>query len=145
MSRSITNDYQNVRLVSLKNWARADEISPRDNGGPYVVVQEGYDPEDPDMDYDEFLLGRSGEWVSEGVFFRLPADLRTEEFVFGTAAEVIGILENLTGKAQIYRKEETLAATHADASETDVLNDFRQIFEQNKRLPPPAPLEGPGE
>jgi hypothetical protein len=58
---SITNDYQDVRLVSLKGWKRAHEVSPRDNGGPYVVIQEGRDPEDLEMDYDEFLLGKSGK------------------------------------------------------------------------------------
>jgi hypothetical protein len=125
--RSITNDYQDVRLVSLKSWKRANEISPRDSGGPYAVMQEGYDPEDLKMVYDEFLLGKSGEWISAGVFFRLPADLRVQEFVFGTAAEVMGLMENLTGKARIYRKGEALAAPEADAPD-----DLNQVLQKNK-------------
>jgi len=125
--RSITNDYQDVRLVSLKGWKRANEISPRDTGGPYVVLQEGYDPEDPKMDYDEFLLGKSCEWISIGVFFRLPADLRVQEFVFGTAAEVMGLMENLTGKARIYRKGEALAAPEAGGPD-----ELSQVIQQNK-------------
>jgi hypothetical protein len=125
--RSITNDYQQVRLVSLKGWKRADEIFPRDNAGPYVVSQEGYDPEALKMDYDEFLLGKSGEWISICVFFRLPTDLREQEFIFGTAAEVIDLMENLTGKAHIYRKGGSLAAP-----ETDTPDELTDIFQQSK-------------
>lgn len=131
--RSITNDYQDVRLVSLKGWKRANEVSPRDNGGPYVVMQEGYDPEDFKMDYDEFLLGKSGEWISVAVFYRLPADLRLQEFVFGTAAEVIRLMENLTGSAEVYGKGDTLTPQEPDAPD-----DLSQIFQQSKvqKTPP---------
>ena len=125
--RAISNDYQDVKLVSLKGWQRADEILPRDAGGPYVVLQEAYDSDDLKTEYDEFLLGKSGEWVSIAIFFRLPADLRVQEFVFGTAAEVIELMENLPEKAHIYRKGESLAAAELDASD-----DLGNIFQQNK-------------
>lgn len=125
--RAVSNDYQDVKLVSLKGWQRADEIFPRDSGGPYVVLQEAYDPDDLKTEYDEFLLGKSGEWVSVGVFFRLPADLRVQEFVFGTAAKVIELMENLTEKAHIYRKGESLAGPESDTSD-----DLGQVFQQNK-------------
>ncbi len=42
--RTITNNFLDVRLLSLASWHLAHEISPRDHGGPYVVLQEGYDP-----------------------------------------------------------------------------------------------------
>jgi len=131
---SITNDYQDVRLVSLKGWKRANEVSPRDNGGPYVVIQEGYDPEDLKMDYDEFLLGKSGEWITVGVFYRLPADLRVQEFVFGTAAEVIGLMENLTGRAEVYGKGDSLMPQEPVATD-----DLSQIFQQSKEQKTPPP------
>ena len=60
--RNITNSFQDVRLASLASWRQASEFSPRDRGGPYVVLQEGYDPEDPKVIADEFVLGRSGKW-----------------------------------------------------------------------------------
>ena len=131
---SITNDYQDVRLVSLKGWKRANEVSPSDNGGPYVVVQEGYDPEDLRMDYDEFLLGKSGVWISVGVFYRLPADLRVQEFIFGTAAEVIGLMEDLTGKAEVYGKGDSLMPREAVTPD-----DLSQIFQQSKKQKTPPP------
>jgi len=44
--RDMTNSILDVLLFSLKSWPRAKEISPCPVGGPYVVLQEGYDPED---------------------------------------------------------------------------------------------------
>lgn len=97
--RAITNSFQDVRLVSLKDWRKAEEIEPRDQGGPYMVVQEGYDPLDAKARSDEFVLGRHGKWVCLGIYFRLPGEVRRREYVFGTAAEVISILESLPSDA----------------------------------------------
>ena len=70
--RSITNGFQDVRLGSLASWSRADEFSPHDPGGPFVVTQEGYDPDDATLTPDEFILRRSGEWLSLSFFFQMP-------------------------------------------------------------------------
>jgi len=70
--RNITNSFLDVRLMSLASWSKAKEIEPRDRGGPYVVIQEGFDPEDLTMTPDEFVLGRTGKWLSGGYFYRMP-------------------------------------------------------------------------
>jgi hypothetical protein len=101
--RNITNSFQDVRLASLAAWKQASEFSPRDRGGPYVVLQEGYDPEDPKVIADEFVLGRSGKWLSMGLFYRMPVPERRAEYVFGTAAEVMEMMRNLPSKAQVVR------------------------------------------
>jgi hypothetical protein len=101
--RSITNSFRDVRLASLASWKRANEIIPRDRGGPYVVLQEGYDPEDLTMTPTEFVLGRSGKWLSLAYFFRMPVPERRAEFVFGTAAEVMQMMSDLPSKAQVMR------------------------------------------
>ncbi|HXJ57403.1 MAG TPA: hypothetical protein VNU68_12140 [Verrucomicrobiae bacterium] len=101
--RSITNSFQDVRLASLSSWRQANEITPRDRGGPYIVMQEGYDPEDPKVTPDEFVLGRSGKWLSVGLFYKMPVPERRAEFVFGTAAEVMQMMSNLPPKVQILR------------------------------------------
>lgn len=101
--RNITNSFQDVQLASLASWKQANEIFPRDRGGPYVVLQEGYDPEDLSVTPDEFVLGRSGKWLSLSHFFRMPVPERRAEFVFGTAAEVMQIMSSLPSKAQIVR------------------------------------------
>jgi hypothetical protein len=97
--RNITNHFQDVHLISLASWAAAKEIAPCDPGGPYVVTQEGFDPADLKMIPDEFVLGRSGQWLSLGQFFRMPVPERRTEFLFGTAAGVMAMMEKLPSKA----------------------------------------------
>ena len=112
--RSITNSFQDVRLASLASWRQANEFTPRDRGGPYVVLQEGYDPEDMTVTPDEFVLGRSGKWLSLSFFYQMPVPDRRAEFIFGTAAEVMQIMGNLPPKVQIIRpgdKAKTAPAT----------------------------------
>lgn len=101
--KNITNNFQDVRLISLASWKAAAEITPRDRNGPYVVMQEGYDPEDMKMLADEFVLGRSGRWLSLGFFFQMPVPERRAEFVFGTAAEVMRTLQALPSKSVVWR------------------------------------------
>ncbi len=101
--RSITNSFLDIRLASLASWRRANEINPHDRGGPYVVMQEGYDPEDLTMSGDEFVLGRSGKWLSLAHFYHMPVPERRAEFVFGTAAEVMQMMSTLPSKAEIIR------------------------------------------
>jgi len=116
--RNITNNFQDVRLVSLASWRQASEIQPRDRGGPYVVTQEGYDPSDMQLRPDEFVLGRSGKWLSLGHFYKLPIPERRAEFVFGTAAEVMGVMSNLPGKVIMFgHSPETEAASDAPAND----------------------------
>lgn len=116
--RNITNSFQDVRLASLASWKQASEINPRDRGGPYVVMQEGYDPEDPKVIADEFVLGRSGKWLSVGLFYKMPIPERRAEFIFGTAAEVMDMMRNLPSKVQVIRPGARAEAEPA-APETD--------------------------
>jgi hypothetical protein len=99
--RSITNHFQDVRLASLASWRQASEISPRDHGGPYVVLQEGYDPNDLKMTPDEFVLGRSGKWLSIRLFYKMPVPERRAEFIFGTAGEVMKLMSDLPSKVSV--------------------------------------------
>jgi hypothetical protein len=98
---SITNNFHDVRLVSLRTWRQAAEITPRDHGGPYVVLQEGYDPDDMKMVPTEFLIGRSGKWLPLAHFYKLPIPERRAEFVFGTAAEIMQLMSDLPSKVAI--------------------------------------------
>lgn len=125
-SRSLSNNFQDVRLVSLASWSKAAEIQPRDPRGPYVVIQEGYDPADFAMNPDEFILGRSGKWLSIAFFYRLPVAERRQEYVFGTAAEVMRVLGNLTSKVAVYKPGESLlAAEPKDAAVDELVEAIR--------------------
>jgi hypothetical protein len=116
--RNITNSFQDVRLGSLASWSRAYEFSPHDPGGPYVVTQEGYDPDDATLTPDEFILRRSGEWLSLSLFFQMPEPDRPE-FVFRTAAEVMQVMNELPPKVQVIRPgaKEKSAPAPAEADE----------------------------
>jgi hypothetical protein len=104
--RNITNHYQDARLISLSTWRQANEIVPRDRNGPYVVLQEGYDPEDMRMIAEDFVLGRSGKWLSLGHFYQMPVADRRQEFIFGTVSEVIQLMSDLPSKAELLRPSE---------------------------------------
>ena len=123
--RNITNSFLDVRLTSLASWRQANEIMPRDRGGPYVILQEGYDPEDSKFIADEFVLGRSGKWISLGLFYKLPVDERRAEFVFGTAAEVMQMMQNLPPKVVVMRGAPEPAGEEAPAQEDEMAAALR--------------------
>jgi hypothetical protein len=127
----ITNSFQDVRLVSLSSWRQAAEISPRDRNGPYVVMQEGYDPEDMSMNPDEFVLGRSGKWLSVGIFYKMPVPERRAEFVFGTVAEVMQMMQDLPSKVSVIRPGQKTEASAGEA-ETDEIGAAIKAAKEQK-------------
>jgi len=133
--RNITNNFQDVRLASLASWKQAYQIVPRDRGGPYVVLQEGYDPSDATMTADEFVLGRSGKWLSLGYFFHMPVPERRAEFVFGTAAEVMQMMSNLPSKAEILRQ----GTTPQEGSAHDEKDDMAKALNAARGKPSGTP------
>jgi len=124
--RNITNSFQDVRLASLASWHQASEITPRDRGGPYVVLQEGFDPEDTTMTPDEFVLGRSGKWLSIGYFYKMPIAERRAEYVFGTANEVMKIMSDLPSKAALLRPGDKDKQAPADAESDEMAAALKQ-------------------
>jgi len=114
---NITNSFRDVRLMSLASWKQAQEITPRDRHGPYVVMQEGFDPHDLTMTADEFVLGRSGKWLSVGYFYKMSIPERREEFVFGTAAEVMQVMEQLPSKVMLFEPKNNDSAPASPESD----------------------------
>jgi hypothetical protein len=117
--RNITNDFVDVRLVSLRGWRQANEIAPRDHGGPYVVLQEGYDPQDVKSVPTEFLIGRSGQWLPLAHFYKLPVPERRSEFIFGTAGEVMQMMSDLPSKPAIFGRG-TLGTTEPTPDDDEI-------------------------
>jgi len=101
MSQRLSNHFSACRLVSLKKLKAAAEIIPRDTNGPYVIMQHGYEPGDVTMRAKDYLLGRSGAWLGTHWFIRMPVPERRKEFIFGTLAEVMELMESLTSKVQV--------------------------------------------
>jgi hypothetical protein len=118
--RNITNNFQDVRLISLASWRAAADFPERDNGGPYVVMQEGYDPLDPKVRADEFVLGRSGKWLSLSFFYQLPVADRRAEFLYATAAEVMKVMSALPPKPDVLRPDQAPTPAEAGAPEDEL-------------------------
>jgi hypothetical protein len=123
--RNLSNDFLDVRLVSLAGWRQASEITPRDRGGPYMVLQEGYDPQSTKPAADEYVLGRSGKWLLLSLFFKMSVEDRRAEFVFGTAAEVMAMMQGLPSKAVLFRPGEQPASDSATPETDDMAAAFQ--------------------
>jgi hypothetical protein len=91
-----------------------------------MVRQAGYDPEDLLMEADEYVLGRSGVWTSVAMFLRMPRETRRAEYVFGTAAEVMALLENLADTARILRTGREFAGEAPETQEDDLVEAYRR-------------------
>ncbi len=122
---TITNSFLDTKLVSLRAWRQAHEISPRDHGGPYVVLQDGYDPNDMKMIADEFVLGRSGQWLSLTHFFQLPVPERRAEFIFGTAGEVMQMMGDLPSKVVMMGRLEQEEAAAPELKDDEMAIAFQ--------------------
>jgi len=101
MAQRLSNHFTACRLISLAKHRVASEIMPRDAHGPYVVMQHGYAPGDTTMRSADYILGRSGAWLGTHWFVRMPVTERRKEFVFGTMAEVMEMMEALTSEVQV--------------------------------------------
>jgi hypothetical protein len=123
--RSITNSFRDVRLVSLRSWHQASEISPRDHGGPYVILREGYDPNDVKMIPDELVLGRPGKWLSLSHFCRLPIPERRTGFVLVTAGEIMQMMSDLPPKAVLMGQPENEAAAPPELKDDEMAIAFQ--------------------
>lgn len=131
--RNLTNRFQDVRLISLRTWAAVLDMTPCDHGGPYVVTQEGYDPDDLSVTANEFVLGRSGVWTTLTHFFHLAAPLRREEYIFGTAGEVMRLMEGLPTRPAFLRPE-----APAESAPPGDWEELSAAFQVGKSVPPSA-------
>jgi hypothetical protein len=100
-SQRLSNHFSSCRLISLAKHRASAEFPGRDTNGPYVIMQEGYDPADPTQRRTEFILGRSGAWLATHWFIRMPVPERRKEFLFATKADVMELMEDLAGPVRV--------------------------------------------
>ena len=103
LASRLSNHFSACRLVSLAKLKAASEFLNRDTNGPYVIMQHGYEPGDPTLRAGDYILGRSGAWLGTHWFIRMPVPERRKEFLFGTLAEVMELMESLTSKVEVIR------------------------------------------
>ena len=124
IAQRLSNHFSACRLVSLAKLKAASQIIPRDTNGPYLIIQHGYEPGDASMRAGDYLLGRSGAWLGTHWFIRMPVPERRKEFIFGTVAEVMELMGNLTSKVRVIS---TRPASVEDTSPVD--EEMRQAIE----------------
>lgn len=132
-ARILSNDFQAVRLCRLATWRGPSAVAPEGGRGPYVILQTGIDPEDPTATVEDFILGAGGRWLPLYLFYRLPQEVRREQFVFSTVADAIAVLRRLTGKARVDhpRREGMASATGED----DLNRAVADAEEESEALP----------
>lgn len=91
-SRTITNHFADFHLLNVASTTRHP-----DDRGPYMVVQTGSAPGDPELRECTFALTRRGTWLHCFLFFMMPRAVRRQIAVFESVAEVMALTEGLTG------------------------------------------------
>lgn len=87
---SLQNDFARFTIVNL------EPDSP--SRGPFIVAQNGSAPGDAKVRNKIHLLATDGTWVDLAALFHDPAAM-AGELLFETVAEMIGVIERLTGPA----------------------------------------------
>lgn len=127
--RQLTNDYNDCKLVNLE---------PNSPAGPYVVSQIGYDPEDPRMTDQLFILQCDGTWIDQIAHSTLPPEERFH-IIFDTLPEVIAALSQISGKPSIVRREvsetelrQYLAALQSAGSSEALVREFLTSYRKHR-------------
>jgi hypothetical protein len=85
----------------------------------------GYDADDFKMTPGEFLLSSSGQWVALEFFYQMPIAERRAMFIFGTASEVMQILEDLPAKPVVIRPGGEIPQVAVAPENDDMLTAFQ--------------------
>jgi hypothetical protein len=76
--KTITNSYHDFRILNVSKSTRHPQ-----RRGRFMAIQEGSDPNDPQMRECTFVLTRGGTWMHCYLFLLLPGPLRRQA-VFDT-------------------------------------------------------------
>jgi hypothetical protein len=93
MMRAITNSYHDFRILNVSKRTRHPE-----QRGPFMAIQEGSDPNDPQMRECTFVLTRRGTWMHCYLFLMLPTPLRRQVAVFDKPQDILALAEELSPK-----------------------------------------------
>ena len=100
-AHNLSNSFLAVRLLALHEF-------PKDAGqgsGPFLVVQRGIAPDDPEMEPDDFVLTLEGTWLPVEEYFAIAPDDRADRAWFPSAAAVIELLEKLPPRPAVERRK----------------------------------------
>ena len=90
---AITNRYQDFQMLNLARLVHRVE-----GRGPFLVTQDGCDPDDPSMRACSFVLTRRGTWLHFYLYLALPEAVRRHCAQFETGEEALQRADSLPGK-----------------------------------------------
>jgi len=92
-TRALTNSHQDFQVLNLS------EILHRAEGrGPYLVTQDGCDPNDPTMRQCSFVLTKRGTWFHFYLYLALPEAVRGKLAHFEDIPEIVRCTGSLPAK-----------------------------------------------
>lgn len=129
MPRTITNDPQAFCIQELS------ELLHTPGRGPFLAVQHGSAPNDPQMRECVFVLTRRGTWLHFYLYIALPDDVRRRVAMSDTIEEMLERCERLFGKV-IVEDALSLPELLAEVDFTPGENDpgGRALFEHMRKL-----------
>lgn len=92
-ANSITNSSQDFQLLNLCKLVHHVE-----GRGPFIVTQDGCDPNDSTMRQCSFVLTRRGTWLHFYLYLALPETVRQNCAYFDSIAEVLQRAESLPSR-----------------------------------------------
>jgi len=90
-AKTITNSYHDFRILNVSKSTRHPE-----RRGPFMAIQDGCDPNDPQMRECTFVLTHRGTWMHCYLFLMLPRPLRRQAAVFDTPQDILVMAEELS-------------------------------------------------
>ncbi len=92
-ANAITNRYQDFHVLNL-----CQLVHHVEGRGPFMVTQDGCDPDDPTMRECSFVLTRRGTWLHFYLYLALPESVREKMAHLDTVAEVLQRADSLPAK-----------------------------------------------
>lgn len=95
-ANAITNRYQDFQVLNL-----CQVVHHVEGRGPFIVTQDGCDPNDPTMRACSFVLTRRGTWLHFYLYLALPESVRQHCAHFETVADMLQRADALQGKVVV--------------------------------------------
>lgn len=90
---AITNRYQDFKVLNL-----CQLVHQVEGRGPYMVTQDGCDPNDATGRACSFVLTKRGTWLHFYLYLVLPETVRQKCAHFETAAEALQLADSLPAR-----------------------------------------------
>lgn len=134
-SRTITNCYQDFHLLDLSRLMKNST-----GRGPFLLVQDGCDPADPQMRECSFVLTRRGTWLHYYLFLTLPETVRRRCVLFEAGAEALSFAANLPAAVTVENMRSLQELIHESGFQPDVEdhvgNALLEQLRERRTVPP---------